>query len=448
MKQKLCFLALPCFFSRPVLGSVGIVVGVIIGVLLFSSKAYPQQTLSIGDKVPSVTVRNVLRHSSGKISLGEYKGKLLILDFWATWCSPCIAMMPKSDSLQKVFADQIQILPVTYQSEKEVQRILSKAPKLKNVNLPFVVGDTTLTKLFPHKELPHYVWIDKSGTVVAITGHQEVNAITINKMLSESELVLTEKKDSMMPHDPNVPLLFQPLDIQSDQVLFQSLLTNYAAGVKSRFDLIRDAEGRVTRVTMANAWIQLMFALAWSDETRYFSRNRIVLEVKEPGLVTSNNKQGSEFKEWLRDHAWSYELIVPPHLSGKVFEIMRGDMVRLFPQYTASVEKRPIPCLVLVRTSDNDKLKSNQVAFVNNADAYSLSINNSNIQLLASQLNHYLQHLNKPVVDGTGYTGKVDINLDAKLSSVEDLRRALKAYDLDLIEKEHEIEVLVIRDKI
>jgi hypothetical protein len=105
-----------------------------------------------------------------------------------------------------------------------------------------------------------------------------------------------------------------------------------------------------------------------------------------------------------------------------------------------------MPCLVLVRTSDNDKLKSKQIAFVNNADAFSLSINNSSIQLLVSQLNHYLQHLNKPVVDETGYKGNVDINLDAKLSSVDDLRKALKVYDLDLIEKKQDIEVLVIRD--
>jgi hypothetical protein len=188
-----------------------------------------------------------------------------------------------------------------------------------------------------------------------------------------------------------------------------------------------------------------MFALAWSDETRYFSRNRIVLEVKDPSGVISN-QDGAPFKAWLRDHAWSYEVIVPSHLSANVFEIMRSDMTRLFPQYIASVEKRAMPCLVLVRTSDNDKIKSSQASAVTNVDAFSLSITNSGIQLLVSQLNHYLQHLNKPVIDETGYKGNVDINLDARLSSVDDLRRALKAYDLDLIEKKHDIEVLVIRD--
>lgn len=426
MKRKICLLALLCFFGSAVAQN-------------------KNSGLVIGNRVPDVVLTGVINHSVDQIKLSDFKGKLLIIDFWATWCSPCIAMMPKSDSLQKAFADQIQILPVTYQSEKDVQRLLTKASKLKNVTLPFVTGDTVLTKLFPHKELPHYVWIDKTGTIVAITGRHEVNAVTIRKMLTESGQVLVQKKDAMKPYDPETPLLFQPLDIQRKQILFQSLLSSYVEGVQSRFDVIRDEQGSVTRITMANAWVQLMFSLAWSDETRYFSRNRIVLEVKDPSVLISN-QEGEPLKAWLRNHAWCYEVIVSKPLSAKVFEIMRSDMTRLFPQYIASVEKRAMPCLVLVRTSDNDNLKSSQTSSVSNADAFSLSITNSSIQLLVSQLNHYLQHLNKPVVDDTGYKGNVDINLDARLSSVDDLRKALKTYDLDLIEKKHDIEVLVIRD--
>lgn len=445
MKGNLCLMALPCLFFRQLLSTIGIVVAIVILCLFWPPMAHSQTALSVGDQVPEMKISNVINHSSPSINTSEYKGKLLIIDFWATWCSPCIAVMPKSDSLQKAFADQIQILPVTYQSEKDVQRLLAKASKLKNVTLPFVTGDTILTKLFPHKELPHYVWIDKAGTVVAITGRHEVNAVTIKKMLTESGQALAQKKDAMKPYDPETPLLFQPLDIQRKQILFQSLLSSYVEGVQSRFDVIRDEQGSVTRITMANVWIQLMFALAWSDETRYFSRNRILLEIKDPSVLISN-QEGEPLKAWLRNHAWCYEVIVPKPLSAKVFEIMRSDMTRLFPQYIASVEKRAMPCLVLVRTSDIDKLKSSQTSSVSNADAFSLSITNSSIQLLVSQLNHYLQHLNKPVVDDTGYKGNVDINLDARLSSVDDLRKALKTYDLDLIEKKHDIEVLVIRD--
>lgn len=426
MKRKICLLALLCLFGSAVAQN-------------------KNSGLVIGNRVPDVVLTGVINHSSDQIRLSEYKGKLLIIDFWATWCSPCIAMFPKTDSLQKKFSDKVVLLPVTYQSKEEVTKLFSKASRLKNIRLPMVTGDKTLHELFPHKELPHYVWIGGDGVVKAITGHHEVNEATINKMLTEPSQSLVEKKDAMKAYNPEVPLLFQPIGIEKEHVLFQSMLTRYVEGVQSRFDVIRDEQGSVTRITMANAWIQLMLALAWSDETRYFGRSRIVLDVKDTSGVISN-QDGAPFKAWLRDHAWCYEVIVPSRLSANIFEIMRSDMKRLFPQYIASVEKRAMPCLVLVRTSDNDKLKSSQASAVTNVDAFSLSITNSSIQLLVSQLNHYLQHLNKPVIDETGYKGNVDINLDARLSSVDDLRKALKAYDLDLIEKKRDIEVLVIRD--
>ncbi len=426
MKRKICLLALLCLFGSTVAQN-------------------KNSGLVIGDRVPDVVLTGVINHSLDQIRLSEYKGKLLIIDFWATWCSPCISMFPKTDSLQKKFSDKVVFLPVTYQSKEEVSKLFSKASRLKSIRLPMVTGDKTLHELFPHKELPHYIWIGGDGVVKAITGHHEVNEATINKMLTEPSQSLAEKKDAMKAYNPEEPLLFQPIGIAKEHVLFQSMLTRYVEGVQSRFDVIRDEQGSVTRITMANAWIQLMFALAWSDETRYFSRNRIVLDVKDPSGVISN-LEGAPFKAWLRDHAWCYEVIVPSHLSANVFEIMRSDMTRLFPQYIASVEKRAMPCLILVRTSDADKIKSSQDSSVTNVDAFSLSITNSSIQLLVSQLNHYLQHLNKPVIDETGYKGNVDINLDARLSSVDDLRKALKAYDLDLIEKKRDIEVLVIRD--
>ena len=68
--------------------------------------------------------------------------------------------------------------------------------------------------------------IDKTGTVAAITDHHEVNAVAIKKMLAESGQALVQKKDAMKPYDPEAPLLFQPLDIQRKQILFQSLLSS------------------------------------------------------------------------------------------------------------------------------------------------------------------------------------------------------------------------------
>ncbi|MBL0744846.1 TlpA family protein disulfide reductase [Chryseolinea lacunae] len=447
MKSKLCFWAPPCLYFRPFLGTLGIFVAVLTLCLSVNTVGYTQKALAIGDKLPSdIIVRNILHYPTGQASVGEFRGKLLILDFWATWCSPCVAMMPKSDSLQRAFAADVQFLPVTRQGRNEVERLLNRAPKLKGIRLPMATGDTTLIKFFPHHELPHYVWIDPAGTVVAITDHRDVNAATIRKVLDKSPLSLAEKRDDVaVPYTPDEPLSFQSIGMEKQDVVFQSLLTGYLEGVQPRYDIIRDREGRITRVSMPNAWIQFMFALAWSDDTRYFNRSRIVLEVKHPENVVSS-AQGEAFRAWLKNNSWCYELIVPPHLSTHVFEIMRQDMTRLFPQYQAVVEKRAVPTLALVRTSAVDKIKSRGSVAENSDDGFGLSFTNAGVGFLVTQLNYYLQHLKIPVIDNTGYTGNVDIKLDATLSNVADIRRALAAYDLDLVERVQEVDMLVIRD--
>ena len=65
------------------------------------------QGLQIGQVVPNVTLTNLQNYkdASGKAAttakLSDFKGKLLILDFWATWCAPCVAAIPKLENLQK-----------------------------------------------------------------------------------------------------------------------------------------------------------------------------------------------------------------------------------------------------------------------------------------------------------------------------------------------------------
>src|SRR6185312_10987349 len=66
--------------------------------------------LSIGDTVPDITLTNVYNYPSSTIKLSDLKGKLVILDFWSTWCGSCIEAMPESEKLQNGFGNKIQII--------------------------------------------------------------------------------------------------------------------------------------------------------------------------------------------------------------------------------------------------------------------------------------------------------------------------------------------------
>jgi thiol-disulfide isomerase/thioredoxin len=150
--------------------------------------------LKVGDKVPEgFWEREHTIYQNGKTTtttLAAYKGKLLILDFWATWCSTCYKKLPYLDSLAKTEQNQLGIVMVnTIQTKDDLAKIKSRLTKYldgKTLGLATIYGDDYLLRLFPHGVLSHYVWINKLGQVAALTNADLVNptsiALSINRL--------------------------------------------------------------------------------------------------------------------------------------------------------------------------------------------------------------------------------------------------------------------------
>ncbi len=72
-----------------------------------SANLYSQE-VKIGGHVPDITLQNIININQQNFRLSDFKGKLIILDFWGIYCSSCIAAFPKLDSLQTKYNDKIQ----------------------------------------------------------------------------------------------------------------------------------------------------------------------------------------------------------------------------------------------------------------------------------------------------------------------------------------------------
>jgi peroxiredoxin len=99
------------------------------------------------------------------LRLSDYKGKVVLLNFWATWCAPCRAEMPDLVKWQREYKSRgLQVIGVTYPPEEltEVREFI----KSIGVNYPVALGEEQTKAMFDKGEtLPVTVVIDKKGRV-------------------------------------------------------------------------------------------------------------------------------------------------------------------------------------------------------------------------------------------------------------------------------------------
>jgi thiol-disulfide isomerase/thioredoxin len=107
-----------------------------------------------------------LRDVNGRtVRLSDYKGKVVLINFWATWCPPCRAEMPELVRLQREHGKEgLQIIGVTYPPEQKA-RVQRFARSLK-VNYPIILGTREFKARFSSEEtLPLTVVINRDGKV-------------------------------------------------------------------------------------------------------------------------------------------------------------------------------------------------------------------------------------------------------------------------------------------
>jgi thiol-disulfide isomerase/thioredoxin len=113
-------------------------------------------------EVPNLELKNL----SGKFqSLSDFRGRITILNFWATWCVPCRKEIPLFVELQQVYADRgVQFIGVTTEDWTQRDNI-TKFVEANNINYPILVGATPEQQSSFHlaTAIPATIIIDAQG---------------------------------------------------------------------------------------------------------------------------------------------------------------------------------------------------------------------------------------------------------------------------------------------
>ena len=141
--------------NRSILRPVSLIVVFIALLIVFSPAGVVGQT-------PQFTLKDI---NGSTVRLSAYRGKVVLINFWATWCPPCRAEMPDLVRLQRQYATQgLQIIGITYPPEEKT-RVRRFASSLK-VNYPIILGDRQIRARFSSEDiLPLTVVIDRDGKV-------------------------------------------------------------------------------------------------------------------------------------------------------------------------------------------------------------------------------------------------------------------------------------------
>lgn len=155
--------------------------GTFVKVQLSRLLAFSPKTIIASEQKQISSDQWQLVDAAGKsVSLEQYKGKLVFVNFWATWCPPCIAEMPSMQKLYDDYEDKIVFLFVTTDSFKKVNAFLVK----ENLNLPLYHSVTNPPLELESNTIPATYLIDKHGNiVVAKIGPADWNSESFRKTL-------------------------------------------------------------------------------------------------------------------------------------------------------------------------------------------------------------------------------------------------------------------------
>ena len=373
-----------------------------------------------------------------QLRLSDFKDKLLILDFWGTFCTPCLRLLPKYDSLQRELGDKVQFLLVSQEHPEKVAAFLKRF----NYSLPSVTSDIILSDMFPHISIPHEVWI-RNGKVIATTYGEEVSKDLILRVTSGDITGIEQKKDDLA-FDPLEPLLANGNG--KGEVLYQSIITPYNPALNSA-EGFRKTPQKITSVALNHSAIALYRqAFAHTDPLLDLD-NRTLLELPDSLKNKIAEANGTGYHAWIKKFGFCYSLVLPPDFKGDITTVMSADLNRFFGArfgITARLEQRASDCLVLARIPGTPSIESKGGTPVFSVPQQGMELKNLPVSSLDIELARLYRKLPSPFVDETGY-GPIDIKLSCDLNNLEALKADLLKSGLSLTVKKRAINMLMIR---
>lgn len=397
--------------------------------------------------------------------LKDFKKDLILLDFWATFCLPCIKDIPRIFELQNEFKNKIQIFLVTENSPEEIEKtfkILQKNGQNQIVSageqLSFIVLDTVFMSLMnPSKQLGTQIWIDRNKIFQAATYSEGIGSDEIKAFLKGEEVSWVKY------YVPDITYK-NTADWISKRIGFTDHLLSYS--FFSKFDEKTDASGsfhtrlefdsltkKIIGINCFNLSITELYRFAYYKDQN-IRKHFIFIDTKEFDHYYPPENQFA-YLNWRTENLFCYALKLPSDCQEDVFPIMQKDLDRFF-GIKSGIEKRKVSCFALKRISSVNKIKTvhkdSLYDIIENGDSSELVLHNQPFDDLYEAI--YSEYFSPtrssiPFLNETYYKGNIDIELDWGKENypIQTLRKQLQRYGLDIVEEYKSMNALVLKQQ-
>ena len=426
---------------------------------------------ALGEIVPDLLFYNVLNYKKHQLRLSEFKEKAILIDFWASFCQPCLAQFPKLQEIQDKFRKELQIITITTDQQQKIVQMLDNI-RYQGFEMVTATNDdrgsnNIIFSTFPHKYIPHYVWIDKNRVLRAVTGHKELTEANIAKLIAGNSLSdVNQKTEEVLNISHPALFTYQELGMAEKMMLNDSItgLLEYSmlSGYNKKYppssgiDIAGIYEERRIRLWNLPLCTMLRYAFgklsADPREQELVPMPRVFFNIRDKAILDKLLVNFTEAPDTTSD-MYCYDLIVNRKGMRVLQDKMKDDLYRYF-GVRGTYIKRKIACYVLtikdsllLRTSGEDRHEEGNM--------YYLKLKNVPFTRLVEHIKGYNENSKSTpyrglesaiIIDETRFASRIDINLTVRMNDIPALKSALAQYGIELCEDERMVDVLLVED--
>lgn len=412
----------------------------------------PIKPLAIGDAVPNITFTNLMNYPSKTAKISDFRGSLVIMDFWATWCSSCIKKFPELLRIQQKFGRKVQVMLVDSDTmrddrEKEINFLTNWS---KRNATPFTLthllarDNPQLLHLFPHKTIPHLVWIGSDGRVLQTTAASYLTDEYVLKALNHQPFDAVQKAD-LMDVNKARPLASGQTPAIDHSLLYRSSFYRYL-GLNSGESFITDTVNKTITRRSQNLPIVNLYLIALPILNGGFDR-RLLLEVRDSAQFILGSQQEAA---WRKYNSYTYEITTADSiLEERVKQWMLEDLDRFFNLKSRNETRKVTAWELYCADTTVLKTKGGNPQYELGAGASSLHLRNESFERLVFFLTTLVQtEPMAPIVDMTGIHGSIDVDLTIHgKPGFSELQALLKPLGLQLRKTQRELAMHVISER-